>query len=165
MQTRDRTIVDGLSRQGIRDASAVHWSPATPVLYEHIVKRNEGAIARFGPMLVRTGRFTGRTPKDKFIVREPSSEDRIWWAGNKPFDPAAFDRLHHKVADYLQGRELFVQDAYVGADPEQRLAVRVINEMAWHSLFSRNMLIRNEAGFKFDDEPDFTVISVPHFQA
>ncbi|HET9017374.1 MAG TPA: phosphoenolpyruvate carboxykinase (ATP) [Thermomicrobiaceae bacterium] len=166
MQTTERMApAIGLDRHGIHDVGTTHWNPVTPVLYEQTVKRGEGVVAHRGPLLVRTGRFTGRTPKDKFIVREPGSDSRIWWAGNKPFSPEDFDRLHRRVTDYLRGREVFVQDCYVGADPAHRRSVRVITEMAWHSLFTRNLFIQRPVDEHVEGEPDFTVISVPHFHA
>ncbi|MDI3340872.1 MAG: phosphoenolpyruvate carboxykinase (ATP) [Sphaerobacter sp.] len=166
MQTTDRgAATHALARHGIVEAGEIHWNLPTPVLYEHAIRRGEGAIVHLGPLAVRTGRFTGRTPKDKFIVREPSSESRIWWDGNQPFDPERFDRLHQRVADYLRGREVFVQDCFVGADQRFRLGVRVITELAWHSLFARNLFIRRPSDAPPLDEPDFTVISAPHFHA
>lgn len=165
MQTTERTATEDLARHGLRETGAVHWNLGAAELYEHVIRRDEGQLNAFGPLMVRTGRFTGRTPKDKFIVREPGSESRIWWEGNRPFAPDDFDRLHGRVADYLKGRDLFVQDCYVGADPEYRRSVRVITEMAWHSLFARNLFIPLAPGEHFDSDPDFTVISAPHFHS
>jgi len=166
MQTTEReAVTHNLERHGIVGAGPIHWNPVTPALYEHAIRRGEGAIVHLGPLAVRTGRFTGRTPKDKFIVREPSSEQNIWWDGNQPFDPDKFDQLHRRVTEYLRGKELFVQDCYVGADPTYRLGVRVITELAWHSLFVRNLFIQRPTDAPPLEEPDFTVISAPRFHA
>ena len=150
---------------GIATPGTVQWNATTAILYEEAVRRHEGAIAHLGPLVVRTGRYTGRTPRDKFIVREPSSEQHIWWEGNQAFDPDAFDRLHHRMTSFLDGRDLFVQDTYVGADPAYRRSVRIITELAWHSLFVRNLFIRLGPGEHLDGEPDFTIICAPSFEA
>lgn len=138
-----------------------HWNAVTPVLYEHAARRKEGLIAHLGPLVVRTGARTGRSPKDKFVVREPGSEDQMWWEGNQPFEPEKFDQLHRKVLDYLAGREVFVQDCFAGMDRHHRRSVRFITELAWHNLFVRNLF--NHQPLKGD--PDFTVIAAPHFKA
>ena len=143
------------------------WNLAPAALYEEVIRRGEGMIAAEGPMVCRTGEHTGRSPKDKFLVREPGSEkDIAWGAVNRPMDPADFARLHSDVLQSLQRSELFVQDCFAGADPKYRLPVRVITEYAWHSLFARNLFIV--------DPPDgagasalqrFTVIDSPTFKA
>src|SRR5690606_7331099 len=130
-----------LGEHGI-DAGRVHWNLSIPELVEHAVRRGEGVLAQDGPIVCATGQHTGRSPNDRFIVREPSSEAHVAWGKvNKAFDPAAFDRLHERMLKYLEGRELYALDAYAGADPAFRLPVRVINEYAWHNLFIRHMLI------------------------
>ncbi len=154
-----------LAGLGIHDAGEIYWNAPTSILYEHAVRRQEGEIAHLGPLVVSTGRFTGRTPKDKFIVRQPSSEDNIWWDGNKDFTPEKFDALQERVADYFAGRDVYVQDCYAGADDTHKLPVRVITEYAWHSLFVRNMFIQMRAGAHFDEDPGFTVLSAPGFHA
>ena len=107
---------------------------------------SEGLIGAGGAFVARTGPFTGRTPKDKYIVEEASSKADIWWGNiNQPVSPERFDSLHQRLLAYLQGRELFVQDLYAGADPAYRLPVRVVTDSAWHSLFARNMFIRPPA--------------------
>ncbi|MEW5974764.1 MAG: phosphoenolpyruvate carboxykinase [Acidobacteriota bacterium] len=156
----------GLENHGIRDVNTVHWNLSTPMLYEDAIRRWEGRLAHLGPLAVRTGQHTGRSPNDKFIVQEPSSADRIWWGKvNRPMDPACFENLHHRLLAYLRGRDLFVQDCFAGADPEFRLPVRVITETAWHSLFARNMFIQPESNDLVKHVPDFTVIDVPSFHA
>ncbi len=144
----------------------VGWNLAAPALYEHAVRRQEGMIADGGPLLVVTVPHTGRSPQDKFVVREPSSEQHIWWGPhNKPIAPESFDRLHKRMLQYLRGKELFVQDLFVGADPLYRRHVRVITEYAWHSLFSRIMFIVPDDAALATHTPEFTVIDAPSFLA
>ncbi len=131
-----------LDAQGIPGVAASHWNYPAPVLYEEAVRRGEGVVAKGGAFVVHTGLHTGRSAKDKFIVREPSSEDNIaWGAVNKPMRPEVFDALRTRMIEALAEREVFVQDCWAGADPAHRLGVRVITETAWHSLFARNMFI------------------------
>ena len=133
----------GLEKHGIHNVDDVYWNLSTGALYEMAVRRREGLVAHLGPLVVRTGSHTGRSPKDKFIVKEPSSEKNIWWGKeNIPFDKKQFDSLYARLLAYLQGRELFVQDCFAGADSRYQIPIRVITETAWHSLFSRNMFIR-----------------------
>ena len=157
----------GLEAQGIRSPGRVHWNLSVPALYEEAVRRYEGIVAAAGPLVCRTGHHTGRSPNDKFIVREPSSDQRIWWGQvNRPLDGHSFEALHRQLLAYLQGKELFVQDCYAGADPEYRLPIRVITENAWHSLFARNLFIVEPAGpTAVDQRPEFTVIDAPRFHA
>jgi phosphoenolpyruvate carboxykinase (ATP) len=156
-----------LSYLGITNVSEVFQNLSTPALCEEAVRRREGHLAHLGPLVTRTGHYTGRSANDKFIVREPSSEEMLWWGKqNRPMEPEVFERLKIRLQAYLQGRDVFVQDCYSGADPNYRLKVRVLTETAWHNMFVRNMFIR-----EFDKEilstfnPDFTVIHCPNFQA
>jgi phosphoenolpyruvate carboxykinase (ATP) len=155
-----------LSRLGLRNLNNVYWNLSTALLYEEIIFRSEGKIAYQGPIVVETGQWTARAANDKFVVREPETEDHIWWGQyNRPFNIDKFNATYQRVQGYLQGRDLFVQDCYAGADPEHRLPVRIITELAWHSLFARNMLIPAET----HDElrkfvPEFTIIAVPGFR-
>jgi phosphoenolpyruvate carboxykinase (ATP) len=156
-----------LSSLGITNVGAVHHNLSTPGLYEEAIRRREGAVSHLGPLVVRTGQYTGRSADDKFIVSEPSSVDHVWWGKhNKPFEPEHFELLKIRLQAYLQGRDIFVQDCYAGADPDHRLKLRVITETAWHNMFARDMFLRELdtevlAGF----EPDFTVIHCPQFHA
>lgn len=157
----------GLAHHGITNLRHAYWNLTTAELYEHAVRRGEAQIAHEGPLVVTTGQHTGRSPNDKFFVREASSENHIWWGkSNREFDQENFDRLLAKVLEYLQGKELYVQDCFAGADPEYRIPIRVITEYAWHSLFARNMFVRpdwdREAG---THQPEFTVINTPNFSA
>ncbi len=154
----------GLEREGII-TDRIRWNLSAPALYEEAVRRGEGVIVAEGPLACRTGHHTGRSPNDKFVVREPSSEGNVWWGKvNHPMDPAQFDLLHREMVDSLSGKELFVLDCYAGADPTYRLPVRVINEYAWHNLFCKNLLIDDPAAAAAGD-PQFTIIDSPSFKA
>jgi phosphoenolpyruvate carboxykinase (ATP) len=157
----------GLEHHGIENVARIYWNATTPVLYEEIVRRREGLIAHRGPVVVRTGHYTGRSPNDKFIVQQAPSEDKIWWGSvNTAMKPEKFKLLFLRLLAYLQGREIFVQDCYVGADPEHRVPIRVVTENAWHSLFARNMFIQvREQEALVDHVPEYTIISAPHFHA
>ena len=154
----------GLDREGI-ESGPVHWNLSAAALYEQAVQRREATIAAEGPLACRTGQHTGRSPNDKFIVREPSSEHHIAWGKvNRPMETTAFDVLHRELLGSLKGKELFVQDCFAGADPKFRLPVRVITEFAWHSLFARNLFIV-DADAAGAHAPEFTVIDSPSFKA
>ena len=157
----------GLENHGIRNAGTVHWNLSTPMLYEQVTQRREGVIAHLGPLIVHTGDYTGRSPKDKFVIEEPTSENDIWWGPiNQPMSEEAFDDLLRKALAYIQNRDIFVFDGYVGADPRYRMPVRIITEYAWHSLFARNMFIRELNPEKLSNHvPEFTVINMPKLHA
>jgi len=163
----DGTRKVGLEAVGISGAANVYWNLGVANLYEEAVRRHEGIIAADGPLVCDTGTFTGRSPKDKFFVKEPSSERNIGWGNtNRPIDEAAFDGLRRRMAEYLRGKDLFVQDCWAGADPHYRLPVRIITEKAWHSLFARHMLIKEpDAAKRLQHDPQFTVVDVPSFTA
>jgi len=159
-----------LAEHGIEPAHGVNWDLTTPELYEHTLGRGDGQIAHKGALVVDTVPYTGRSPKDKFVVREASTEGDIWWGDvNQPMEPDVFDALYGRVCEHLGARELFVQDMYAGADPGNRLSVRTITESPWHALFARNMFILRRR-FQTSDEiepfvPDFTIVHAPSFQA
>src|SRR6267142_1486714 len=156
----------GLERQGMRHLGTQHWNKSIPVLYEHAIRRGEGEFAFGGSFSVSTGLYTGRTPRDKYIVEEPGTKETVWWGPiNQPVDPERFDSLHQRMLAYLQGRELFVQDLYAGTDPTYRLPVRVVTDSAWHSLFSRNMFVRPPVTELEEFEPAFTILHAPKFLA
>ena len=155
----------GLEYHGIHNPGKVHWTPHTPALYQHVVRRNEGQIAHLGPLVVYTGQYTGRSPKDKFVVKEATTEAHVAWGKiNQPIGETTFHNIYLRLMGYLQGRELFVQDCYVGADPHYRMPVRVITESAWHSLFARNIFIQATPNELEGFVPEFTVIQAPFFQ-
>ena len=157
----------GLENHGIEDAGTVYWNLPPARLYEQAIRRNEGVLAADGPLVTRTGQHTGRAPNDRYLVREPGSEANIWWGKvNQSVDPGQFDGLYKKVRDYYRGRDLFVFDGYAGADAEFRMPVRVVSEYAWHSLFARNMFVREPDGEKLRSLiPEFTVLAAPGCQA
>ena len=156
----------GLDAQSLVNLKTAYWNLSTPALYEEAVKREEGIVAHLGPLVVRTGQFTGRSPNDKFVVKEPSSEAHIWWGKvNKPFEPDRFDELHRRMASYLQGKDVFVQDCWCGADPQYRMPVRIITQYAWHSLFVRNMFIRATPEELSTFQPEFVIVDCPGFHA
>lgn len=139
-------------------------SPAA--LYEEAVRRGEATIVATGALTAETGKHTGRSPQDKFFVKEPTSQDAIWWhPGNRPIASAKFDQLLATMEAFISTHEVYTQDVFACADPRYRLRVRVITELAWHSLFARNLFIRPTAEELEDFEPDFTVISMPSVKA
>jgi phosphoenolpyruvate carboxykinase (ATP) len=157
----------GLEAAGILRSGAVHWNLSAPVLTEVALQRREGQLAAEGPLVALTGHHTGRSPNDKFFVREPSSESHINWGDlNRSVDPAHFDALHRDMMAYLEDKELYVLDAWIGADPEYRVPVRIVNEFAWHNLFARNMFLpENDPVARAEHVPQFTVIDAPNFKS
>ena len=154
-----------LAATGIEGVGTAYYNLLEPDLIERALARGEGRLGAGGTILVSTGRHTGRSPKDKFVVRRPSVEDSIWWENNPPMAPEAFEALHSDMLDHVRGGELYVQDLFGGADPAHRLDVRVITELAWHGLFIRHLL-RRPAREELDAfDPDFTILNCPSFQA
>ncbi len=154
-----------LEAAGWAGTRKVHYNLTEPALVEAAIRRGEAELGIGGTVLVTTGRHTGRSPKDKFIVREPSVEPHIWWDNNKPLSPEHFERLRADMSAHIVGGELFVQDLYGGADPAYRLNVRVVTELAWHGLFIRNLLRRPAAEELADFMPEFTILNCPSFKA
>jgi phosphoenolpyruvate carboxykinase (ATP) len=157
----------GLEALGIVRSGRVHWNLSPAALYEEALRRGEATLAADGPLVARTGHHTGRSPNDKFVVREPSSEQHVHWGSvNRPIEEASFDALHRDMMVYLQEKDLFVLDAWAGADPKYRLPIRVVTEFAWHSLFARNMFIpEDDAQKRADHRPEYTIINAPRFKA
>jgi phosphoenolpyruvate carboxykinase (ATP) len=164
---------DHLASLGLDGAGTVYRNQSIAQLYEHALARGEAVLGAHGQLLVETGKHTGRSPNDKFFVREPGSESHIDWSVNKATDAKTFDALLARVGRYLDGKDLFALDCYVGADPRYRLPVRIITEYAWHSAFARDLFIdtadRAPAGggaaTRDAFEPEFTVVNVPQFEA
>ena len=156
-----------LEYQGLINLNKVYWNLPIEALYEEAVFRNEGKIALGGTFVVNTGKHTARAANDKFVVREPNSEGHVWWGQyNRPYATDKFSELFNRVQGYLQAKDVFVQDCYAGADPDYRLNVRIITELAWHSMFARNMFIPPHTNEEHRRHvPDFTVIAVPGFKA
>jgi phosphoenolpyruvate carboxykinase (ATP) len=157
----------GLANHGISNLRLDYWNLRTEVLYEEAVFRGEGATAQRGAFVVNTGKHTARSANDKFVVREAESEGDIWWGQyNRPFPSEKFDSLYQRMLGYMQGHDVFVQDIYAGADENYRMPVRVITELAWHSLFVRNMFILPESLEEIKRFiPEFTIVALPGFKA
>ena len=157
----------GVDKQGITGAGTVYWNLSPARLVELAIQRGEATLAAEGALVCETGQHTGRSPNDKFVVKDPATDGDIWWGEvNRPFEKEKFEALLARAQEYLQGKDIFVFDGYAGADPRYRINVRVISDDAWRNLFARNMFIREEdpavlASF----EPNFTVINVANFQA
>lgn len=160
-------VLKQLETNGLKNIKDVYYNLTTPELYERAIAHGEGLLAHMGSLVVRTGQHTGRSPNDKFIVREPSSEKHVAWGKvNRPIDEKYFDILFSKMLAYVQNKDLYIQDVYVGADPTFRLPVRIVNETAWHNLFSRNMFIIPKSREEFlSHEPEFTVYNMPMLHA
>lgn len=156
----------GLETLGFRHFGRAHWNLTGAALTEDAVRRGEGRMSDRGALVALTGKKTGRSPKDKFVVNEPSSAKHVWWGDvNVAFDATKFDALLQRVLGWLSDRDLYIQDLYAGADPANRLNVRIITEYAWHSLFARQLFIRPPLEALAEHAPDFTVISAPTFHA
>jgi phosphoenolpyruvate carboxykinase (ATP) len=147
-------------------ARMIRRNLSTAELYEDAIRESDGVIAANGPLVVRTGKHTGRSPKDKFIVREPSSEANVWWGDvNHAIDEAHYDRLRARLMDHIRDRKLYSQDLFVGAHPTHRRSLRVFTETAWASIFARNLFRRPTQAELEGFEPNFTIIDVPSFEA
>ncbi len=154
-----------LDHQGITGLRSVAYNLIEPQLVEMAVARGEGQLGIGGAFLCTTGQFTGRSPKDKFVVRTPAVEGSIWWDNNAPMTPDAFDRLEADMLAHMKGRDYVVQDLYAGADPAHRLDVRVVTELAWHGLFIRHLLRRPTREELDTFVPEWTILNCPTFKA
>jgi phosphoenolpyruvate carboxykinase (ATP) len=155
----------GLGNHGLQNLGTVYWNLPVPALYEEAIFRGEGRMAAHGPFVCSTGKHTARSANDKFVVREASSEQHVWWGEyNRPFHPDKFGLLLGRLQGYLQGQDLFVQDCFVGADPTYRMPIRIVTELAWHSYFARNMFIEAETNDMLRRHvPQFTILCAPSF--
>ncbi|MEE3282258.1 MAG: phosphoenolpyruvate carboxykinase, partial [Pseudomonadota bacterium] len=150
----------------LRNAGEVFWNLSSAQLYEHAIRNGEGSMCKDGPLVVLTGQHTGRSARDKFVVCDDATKDEVWWGEvNAPYQPDQFDALYERLCRYLEGKNLYVQDCFVGADLDYRLPVRVISELAWHNLFARTMFIEASDEECAVHNPQFTVITVPSFTA
>jgi phosphoenolpyruvate carboxykinase (ATP) len=162
----NRVPATGLAEMGIETQADISWNLQTPQLVEQAVARGEGVLAKHGPLVVRTGRHTGRSALDKYIVRDGETEDTIWWDNNRSMSPDHFAALKTDFLAALGDKPtLFVADLFGGSQPEHRVRVRVINELAWHNLFIRTLLVRPETDELPGFEPEFTIIDLPSFRA
>jgi phosphoenolpyruvate carboxykinase (ATP) len=144
----------------------VHPNLSVAELYERAIRDDEGILAASGPLVVRTGKHTGRSPKDKFVVREPATEKTVWWGEvNQPIDPEHYATFRRRLLDYLADRDLYAQDLYVGADPRYRRSLRVYTETAWASIFARNLFRRPAREELASFVPNFTIVDAPSFRA
>ena len=141
-ETGIRNGACGADKIGFEGLAAVHWNLTEPALYEHAIANKEATLAYGGALVAETGVHTGRSPKDKFIVRDSLTEQTVWWDNNGAITRAQFDVLHADFIAHAKGKSLFAQDLYGGADPSYRIKTRVYTEYAWHSLFIRTLLIR-----------------------
>lgn len=154
-----------LEDQGINSLGNVYYNQMEPALIEAALKAGEGTLGNGGAFLVSTGKFTGRSPKDKHVVRTPSVENTIWWENNAEMTSDGFDALYADMLDHMKGGDYYVQDLVGGSDPAHSINVRMVTELAWHGLFIRNMLRRPERAELDGFIADFTVINCPKFQA
>ncbi|WP_193184200.1 phosphoenolpyruvate carboxykinase [Nisaea sediminum] len=162
---QERSAKD-LEQHGLFNLGTAYWNLSVAELYEHAIRNDEGQIVPGGALAVETGKHTGRSPKDKFIVDTPSVHDQINWGDvNRPCTPELFDEMHRRLAGYMQNRDCYVLDCFAGADEDYRLPVRVVTETAWHNLFAKNMFRRPEAAELKGFEPQFTVLQAPGLQA
>ena len=157
----------GLDNLGLNNLRKAYWNLPMEALHEESIFRGEANISRMGPLVVNTGTHTARAAGDKFVVREATSEENIWWGQyNKPFSVEKFDALFARMLGYFQGRDVFIQDCFGGADPDYRLPIRIVTELAWHSLFVRNMFIKPQTAEEYRRHvPEFTIICAPGFKA
>ena len=166
MNTFGTVSTPTLSILGPQGARSVWWNLSTAEMYEQAIARGEARVAHGGPLVVRTGQHTGRSPKDKYIVASAETEPNVWWGQyNGRYPASAFDALLHRMQAYAQDKDLFVQDVYAGTDATYRLPVRVVTETAWHSLFAHTMFVRPTVLERRDFDPDFTVFQLPYFHA
>src|SRR5205085_140599 len=158
---------NGIDTQGIKGVKTVYWNLPPAELVQHAIRNGESRLSDTGALASLTGQHTGRSPKDKFFVIEPSSKDKIHWdSTNIGIDEDKFDKLHRKVLDYLSKKDtLYVQDLFGGANKEYQIPVRVITEYAWHNLFIRQLLVRPDKSELSNHKPEFTIIDAANFKA
>ena len=155
----------GPDLHGFNHLKALHWNHRPAALYQMSLERGEGEIADGGALVVKTGQHTGRSAQDKFIVRDETTENTVWWDNNKSITAEQFDNLYEDMKAHTEGRELFIQDLHGGADVTHRLPTRVYTELAWHSLFIQNLLIEPPAENLENFNPEFVIVNLPSFKA
>ncbi len=165
IETGTVNSAEGAEKFGFRKLSAVHWNLMEEALYETAIVRGEARVVAGGPLVAETGQHTGRSPKDKFVVRDAATEDNVWWDNNSPMTRENFEVLFADFMAHAEGKELFAQDLYGGADVKNRLNVRVYTEKAWHNLFIRHLLIRPDRADLASFVPQMTIIDLPSFKA
>ncbi|MER8647576.1 phosphoenolpyruvate carboxykinase [Mesorhizobium sp. M0586] len=160
-----RNSACAIDRIGLKTTGTVRYNFGAAALYEDAIRRGEARLTAHGALLAETGQHTGRSPRDKFVVRDSATEPHIWWDNNKAISPAQFETLLADFLAHAADRDLYVQDLIGGADAELKLPTRIITEFAWHSLFIRNLLIRPQAAELEDFVPEMTIIDLPSFRA
>ena len=163
-ETGVRNGAYGADKFGFKDLAAVHWNHSEPTLYEHAIAAGEASLVEGGALCAETGHHTGRSPKDKHTVVDDLTRDSVWWDGNRKMTRENFDALLADFQAHCKGKKLFAQDLYGGADPKYRIRTRVFTELAWHSLFIRQLLIRPESDELAKFVPELTVIDLPSFR-
>jgi len=149
---------------GLKNVAAAYWNLTPAELVEETLLSGQGTLTDTGALAVDTGEFTGRSPKDRFVVCDATTENSVWWGDiNIKFTPENFDRLYDKVTSYLQNKEVYVRDSYACADPKHRLNIRVVTEYPWSNLFASNLFLRPELADLKDFKPDWTVICAPGY--
>ena len=164
-ETGLRNSAYGADKFGFQGLSAVHWNLTAPTLYEHAIAAGEASLVEGGPICAETGVHTGRSPKDKHTVVDALTENTVWWDGNRKITQANFQLLYDDFIAHARGKTLFAQDLYGGADPKYRIKTRVYTELAWHSLFIRQLLIRPVGPELEDFIPELTIVDLPTFKA
>ena len=164
-ETGLRNGAHGADKFGLNDAATIHWNLPDTVLVEHAIANREGFLVRGGAFCAETGAHTGRSPKDKFVVADERSEKTVWWEKNGRLSPEKFQLLFDDFIAHAKGKALFAQDLYGGADAKYRIKTRVYNELAWHSMFIRALLIRPDRSELPTYVPDFTILCLPSFAA
>ncbi|TAE48162.1 MAG: phosphoenolpyruvate carboxykinase (ATP), partial [Cytophagales bacterium] len=156
----------GIETSGIESAKQIFWNLTPAELTEHALLNKEGVLAENGALMCDTGKFTGRSPKDKFVVKDENTEGTVWWGDiNFPFTPENFDALEAKMLAFIKDKTLYVRDAYAGEHPDYRLNLRVINTQAWQNLFCYNMFLRPNTEALANFIPNFKILCVPEFEA
>src|SRR6476619_3900660 len=158
-----RNSAYGADKFGFKNLAAVHWNLPEPLLYEHAIAAGEASVVAGGALCAETGHHTGRSPKDKHTVVDALTENTVWWEGNRKITQAQFDLLYNDFLAHAKGKTLFAQDLYGGADPKYRIKTRVYTELAWHSLFIYQLLIRPERPSLSNFVPELTIIDMPSF--
>ncbi|XWN35738.1 MAG: phosphoenolpyruvate carboxykinase (ATP) [Roseivirga sp.] len=155
-----------LTKMLLHQMGETHWQLNPAALIEEAIKNQEGVLSQEGALVCNTGKFTGRSPQDKFIVQDQETRDTIWWGPiNTPLAPEQFDRLYYKVTQFLKGKKVYIRDVYASALPAYQLSIRVVNTVAWHNLFCHNLFLRPSREELDNFLPEFTIISVPEFEA
>ncbi len=164
-ETGVRNGAHGADKFGFKNLAGVHWNLPDTILVEHAIRNGEGSLVQGGAFCAETGVHTGRSPKDKHTVVDALTENTVWWDGNRKLSQANFQLLYDDMIAHARGKTLFAQDLYGGADPKYRIKTRVYTELAWHSLFIRQLLIRPVAPELEDFVPELTIVDLPTFKA